>query len=533
LAEYRDRLLQRNKELTSDDEDDIDAIIGGISAGTSVDTNVQNKKSNNKTTQDKTIQEKTTQSEASDSYKAYADKLEDVLKGINVGTKAEEKLPEKKPDSSLTGGNQKKTTKKTTKASSSGGKKEGVLPAIKTFSRLYKWAVAAAVLLIVFICVTIAYVSANARYKYNQMDIREIAEKDLVVNSGVSAATKGYTTLVLYGVDSRESNLNAGTNSDSIIIVSIENETKQVKLVSVYRDTIVQIQNDAAVTNKVNYAYQLGGALMSINTLNANLDLNITDYITVDFNAMANIINALGGVEIDIKEEEINNLNKNLAEQIGLSGVYSDGVHEAGVQTLNGQQAVAYSRIRSTAGGDITRTERQRSVLTGLIDKAMHVNKDVISNLIDVSFEGISTSFTKAEITKLAKDIGEYSIVGNTGFPFSYEFASLENKGSVIVASDMSSNTAALHEYLYGESNYTPSSTVGTISSELTSETGVSAATVTVPDDNSGEASGDSSTNNSDGDVDGENAGDSDSETDNSSATDTLTAPPEGMLENE
>lgn len=108
---------------------------------------------------------------------------------------------------------------------------------------------------------------------------------------------------------------------------------------------------------------------MSINTLNANLDLAISDYITVDFNAMADIINTLGGVEVTVTEDEVNNLNKNLAEQIGISGKYSEGVHEAGTKVLNGQQAVAYSRIRSTGKGDITRTMRQRTVLLGLVNK--------------------------------------------------------------------------------------------------------------------------------------------------------------------
>ena len=197
--------------------------------------------------------------------------------------------------------------------------------------------------------------------------------------------------------------MNEGTNSDTIILVNINDETKEVKLVSVYRDTLVKIQHSSEVTQKVNYAYQLGGALMSINTLNANLDLGITDYITVDFNAMAEIINALGGVEVTIEEDEINSLNKNLAEQIGISGKYSDGVHETGAQVLNGQQAVAYTRIRSNAKGDITRTERQRTVLLALIDKMISADSTTIANLIDVSFDCISTSFSKDEIEKTGK----------------------------------------------------------------------------------------------------------------------------------
>jgi LCP family protein required for cell wall assembly len=483
LAEYRDRLLQRNREMTMDDDDydDIpDEAYGKVPDNTSV--KAAGKASDN-------------------GYQSYADKVDEVLKEVGVSNKVKPK-PSQAPHKSAVSGNQKKN------------RNRGHLTDIQ------RWSIAAIILLIAFIILTIAYVSANARYKYNQMDIREIAEEDLVVNDGVKMAVKGYTTIVLYGVDSRDNNLNTGTNSDSIILVSIENDTKKVKLVSIYRDTLVEIQNTAKITNKVNYAYQLGGALMSINTLNANFDLYITDYITVDFNAMADIINALGGVEVDIKEEEINNLNKNLAEQISLSGVYSDGVHNTGVQMLNGQQAVAYSRIRSTGNGDITRTERQRNVLLGLISRAMSADKDVISNLIEVSFDGISTSFTKDDITKLAKNISDYEIEGNTGFPFLYSTISLDEKGNVIASADAATNITALHQYLYGDSNYSPSSEASAISSQLVSETGVTAAEASVPEDSSSVDTSETSSE------DDNTSGQSDN-------TDTITAPPEGMIENE
>lgn len=382
---------------------------------------------------------------------------------------------------------------------------------------------------VVFLILTIGYVSANKSYKYNQMDIRPIKNSDLVVNEGVKEQTKGYTTIALYGVDSRDSNLNTGTNSDAIILLSINKDTKEVKMVSVYRDTLLQIQSDSQTTHKVNYAYQLGGALMSINTLNANLDLAISDYITVDFNAMADIINTLGGVEVTVTEDEVNNLNKNLAEQIGISGKYSEGVHEAGTKVLNGQQAVAYSRIRSTGKGDITRTMRQRTVLLGLVNKMINADSKMISNLIDVSFSCISTSLTKDEVTSLAKDIADYKITGNIGFPFSYTPMSLDGKGSVIVAADLNANVTALHEYLYGTSGYTPSTTASSISTEVSSETGVAATEAididkvsgetAVTTQESSEASSESATNGS--------------ETGSTTEVQTITTPPAGMIENE
>lgn len=578
LSEYRDRLLQRNKEMTTDDDELIDSIIN--------QNEPENSKADGKA--DGTSEEKMADSVSdassaketpvSESYKEYADKLESVLKEVGVATaeKSESKQPTERIKEDRVAEERKRLAYKKlgyeeqtqddtmeseadmdeseedehTFADVFANLRENVRDAVgeaekKVRSRkpvrsevgndgqkrsfrlntLGKWAVTGIVLFVVFLILTIGYVSANKSYKYNQMDIRPIKNSDLVVNEGVKEQTKGYTTIALYGVDSRDSNLDTGTNSDAIILLSINKDTKEVKMVSVYRDTLLQIQSDSQTTHKVNYAYQLGGALMSINTLNANLDLAISDYITVDFNAMADIINTLGGVEITVTEDEVNNLNKNLAEQIGISGKYSEGVHEAGTKVLNGQQAVAYSRIRSTGKGDITRTMRQRTVLLGLVNKMINADSKMISNLIDVSFSCISTSLTKDEVTSLAKDIADYKITGNIGFPFAYTPMSLDGKGSVIVAADLNANVTALHEYLYGTSGYTPSTTASSISTEVSSETGVAATEAIDIDKVSGETavttqvSSESATNGS--------------ETGSTTEVQTITTPPAGMIENE
>lgn len=600
LSEYRDRLLQRNKEMTTDDDAIIDKIINASETGKEQQENQQTVEK-----QDIPADAYRTPPVVSDSYREYADKLEDVLKEVGVGAASErKKIPEKEESGGMElkipfHGKQRMTdTEKAEREIASPDERQNrkyskrpkvseelddalddynddaddtpneyiedeeedesaasemfrnlkdslkhtvssAGDAIKNrkpqgrgskkpfrLNSLGKWSLAGIILLIAFIIVTACYISANKAYKYNQMDIRPIDEKDVVINDGVEAATKGYTTIALYGVDSRETNLNEGTNSDTIILVNINDETKEVKLVSVYRDTLVKIQHSSEVIQKVNYAYQLGGALMSINTLNANLDLGITDYITVDFNAMAEIINALGGVEVTIEEDEINSLNKNLAEQIGISGKYSDGVHETGAQVLNGQQAVAYTRIRSNAKGDITRTERQRTVLLAMIDKMISADSTTIANLIDVSFDCISTSFSKDEIEKLAKDIADYKVTGNTGFPFAYDFATLAEKGNVIAAADMNANITALHEYLYGNTAYTPSDNATSISAELSSETGVASAGDIDVSAVTAENGPDDGNQNNDGD-DAAGTGDA------SSDVNTLTSPPEGMIENE
>mgnify|MGYP000833403147 CR=1 FL=1 len=554
LSEYRDRLLQRNKEMTADDDELIDSIIN--------QNEPENSKADGKA--DGTSEEKMADSVSdassaketpvSESYKEYADKLESVLKEVGVATaeKSESKQPTERIKEDRVAEERKRLAYKKlgyeeqtqddtmeseadmdeseedghTFADVFANLRENVRDAVgeaekKVRSRkpvrsevgndgqkrsfrlntLGKWAVTGIVLFVVFLILTIGYVSANKSYKYNQMDIRPIKNSDLVVNEGVKEQTKGYTTIALYGVDSRDSNLDTGTNSDAIILLSINKDTKEVKMVSVYRDTLLQIQSDSQTTHKVNYAYQLGGAL----------------------------INALGGVEVTVTEDEVNNLNKNLAEQIGISGKYSEGVHEAGTKVLNGQQAVAYSRIRSTGKGDITRTMRQRTVLLGLVNKMINADSKMISNLIDVSFSCISTSLTKDEVTSLAKDIADYKITGNIGFPFAYTPMSLDGKGSVIVAADLNANVTALHEYLYGTSGYTPSTSASSISTEVSSETGVAATEAididkvsgetAVTTQESSEASSESATNGS--------------ETGSTTEVQTITTPPAGMIENE
>ena len=372
------------------------------------------------------------------------------------------------------------------------------------------WAIAFFVLLALFIMICVIYVKNYARMKYNEMNINEISADQLLVNDGVKDATAGYRTIALYGVDSRDQNMDAGTNSDSIMIVSINESTKEIKLVSVYRDTLMDIASGAMnKSQKVNYAYQLGGAVTAINTLNTNLDLNITDYVAVDFSAMASIIDAVGGVNINVVDDEINNFNKNLAEQISISGKYSSGITQAGQYTLDGQQAVAYSRIRSTGSGDITRTERQRIILLKVIDKLIKADTSSLSAFVDVSFNNISTSLNKDSILDLVKAVAKYSVVDTAGFPFAYEAVDMAEQGNCLVAADMESNVQALHEYLYGNSHYKVSDTSKQISVSLAKETGVNAQKVKVESEKPG-----------DGISDGKGEGD----------LRTITEPPKGMI---
>ena len=287
------------------------------------------------------------------------------------------------------------------------------------------------------------------------------------INSEDSHLT-GYTTYALFGIDSRSANMkfSGNENSDTMIIASVNNDTKEVKLVSIYRDTLLNLGDDTY--SKANAAYAYGGPEQAITMLNTNLDLNITDYATVKFDALATIIDDLGGLDMDMSYAEIVHMNNycvETAEDTGLSYTPIELPEKPEDQEkvqysyhLNGVQATSYCRIRYTASLDMGRTERQRKVIQMIVYKAKHAGLSKIFNIMDDVFPMVTTSLGKEDILQLLPTLIGYSIDETAGFPSSYKFSNV--KGSIIVATDLVSNVQELHKFLYGDANYTPSATV-------------------------------------------------------------------------
>ena len=313
-----------------------------------------------------------------------------------------------------------------------------------------------------------AYVMA----KWNKIDTQEIKAEDLIINEEVKMNKEidlgdGYTNVALFGVDSRDGNLGKGNRTDCIIVASLNNETKEIKMVSVYRDTLLDLSE--GTYQKCNAAYSYGGPVTAINMLNMNLDLVIEDYVTVDFGAIADAIDLLGGVEIDVKEEEIKPLNKYINETARSAGKEAHRVENSGLQLLDGSQATTYARIRSTAGGDFTRTERQRLVIEKMFEKALEADLGTINAIIDEVFPQVSTSFTLQEILTYASAYDQYTLGDNMGFPVDKTTDTLSGLGSIVIPQDLVSNVTKLHEFLFGTKDYTPSSTVQTVNGNIIS----------------------------------------------------------------
>jgi LCP family protein required for cell wall assembly len=307
--------------------------------------------------------------------------------------------------------------------------------------------------IIIIVCLVIAVKVFDTIDKIDQNDEKD---HEIIQNEEVEVE-EGFRNIVIFGVDSRSNDLGEGTNSDTIIIASINNKTKDVKLASIYRDTYVNIPNEGY--DKINASYSSGGYSLALSTINKNFDLDIKEYVTVNFQAVVNIIDELGGISLDITEEELKYLNGYVRSLNKINGTDVPGLKEAGTQTVNGTQATAYARIRYTAGGDFKRTERQRIVISKIFEKVKKSDLATVNSLINEFFPQISTNLNAFEILDLAKNVFSYDIVDQTGFPFEKDAHTYE-KISYVFPIDLHANIVKLHEFLFDTVNYVPSQTV-------------------------------------------------------------------------
>lgn len=316
--------------------------------------------------------------------------------------------------------------------------------------------------------------SAIARPTNEQFNKETIVKNKQVIDNQKNK--EGYTNIAVFGVDARNSTLGEGNRSDSIIIATINNETKDVKLTSVYRDTLVSIPGHGY--DKLTHAYSFGGPQLALSTINQNFDLEITEYVTVNFAIAEDIVDLLGGIDIDIDSSEVKWLNgyvRSLAKQGADTNVkFIDG---PGVQTLSGSQAVAYSRIRYTSGGDYKRAKRQRTVLNAALEKAKKSDIKTLDSIIQSVVGDIYTSLTTTDILNLAKDVLAYNIGDSQGFPYHVKngrvltVASPANKTFVGIPSMLSEDVRTLHYVLYGIGH--PSTEVGISDSTMTEDNGM------------------------------------------------------------
>ncbi len=330
--------------------------------------------------------------------------------------------------------------------------------------KIRKLIILAEILVLIILSIT-----AYGVHKYTLMDTTTLDDSKLEIYQ----STGNYTNIALFGLDSREAELDGGVQSDCIMVASINNKTSKVNLVSVYRDTLLR-QDDGSY-EKANYAYNVSGPQEAIAMLNRNLDLDIEKYISVNFNALADVIDALGGVEIDLTEEEVYWTNGYCTETSQVVGRETTTLEGAGVHNLDGIQATSYCRIRYTTGDDFKRTERQRTVLEQVFKKAKKADIATLNKIVNQVFPQVSTNLTLQNILGMAANATNYTIGETSGFPFDVE--GCENVyghvGSYVVPVGMEDQVKQLHKFLFAKEEYEPSDTVKGINNDIINLTSI------------------------------------------------------------
>lgn len=307
--------------------------------------------------------------------------------------------------------------------------------------------------------------------KLNKMQTENIDIEQVGIDENVSENLKGYRNIALLGIDSRADDYSLGNRSDCIIIASLNEKTNEIKLISVYRDTFVYVEeNGTKKLDKITHAYSYGGAQNTLKSLNEALDLNITEYVTVNFDAVIAAVDSLGGVNINIDKSEVQYINNYIDATSQSSGIKSSHITTAGTHKLDGVQAVAYSRIRYTSGGDYKRTERMRTVVTAMLNKAKNLNIGQLNSFADTILPRIKTNISTGDIWGLAPKLASFKVSESIGWPYKVEGITLDRWYGVPVT--LEENVTRLHKEAFGQEDYEVSDTVKQMNNAIIKRTG-------------------------------------------------------------
>ena len=309
--------------------------------------------------------------------------------------------------------------------------------------------------------------------KIGKMQQENIDTTAVGINEDTKKELKGYRNIALLGIDSRADDYGLGNRSDCMIIASINQETNAVKLISVYRDTYVYVtENGTKRLDKITHAYSYGGAQNTLKSLNEALDLNITEFVTVNFDAVIAAVDSLGGVYIDLDSSEIKYINDYIDATSQSSGIKSSHITSTGRQKLDGVQAVAYSRIRYTAGGDYKRTERMRTVVEAMLSKAKTLGVGQLNSFADTILPKIRTNISTSEIWGLIPKLASFKVTESIGWPYDTKGITLDRWYGVPVT--LQSNVERLHKEAFEQEDYEASDTVKEMSAAIVKKTGYS-----------------------------------------------------------
>lgn len=316
-------------------------------------------------------------------------------------------------------------------------------------------------------------------YRYMHMTADVAFDVSKVRNDNIDISQKqkmsGYWTVAVFGVDSRNGEVGKGANADVQIIANVNMGTGDITLTSVYRDTYLNLGKGDRYS-KSNAAYAEGGPEQAVAMLNKNLDLDIENYVTFNWKAVADVIDLLGGVDIDVSKAAFYYMNAYIHETCLKSGISAQNpaamyIKKAGPQHLNGVQAVAYARLRYM-DSDFERTKRQREVISQCLDLAKKTDLATLTKIIDTVLPQVAFNIDTADIIELAKGISRYNIRESVGFPKDLKDQMMGKKGACVIPATLESNVVWLHSILFADENYTVSDAVKRYSQKISDDSG-------------------------------------------------------------
>lgn len=337
-----------------------------------------------------------------------------------------------------------------------------------------KLLIASVIVVLVMVIVLGGVIGAGLTVVHTKLDMVsqvQVNREALGIDSRVAEELKNYRNIALLGIDARDMTDDSQTRSDAMIIASVDKATNDVRLVSLYRDTYVNLGDNYGL-DKMTHAYFYGGATQTLQTINRNLDLNCEEVVVVNWKSVADTVDALGGLDIEIQESEINEMNKYIKDTQKNIGGSKKKIKKAGMQTLNGNQAVTYARIRKDSiDGDHRRNERMKIVLSSAFDKAKTLSLSRLNQIANEILPGIKTNMSTNQMMEVLLELNSYRITESKSWPYDMTDWTHNNiwYGPPVT---LKSNVVKLHEEFFNQPDYQPTDTVTTISDSISSVTG-------------------------------------------------------------
>lgn len=337
---------------------------------------------------------------------------------------------------------------------------------IKTWQRI--------AVIVVFLIVLFGLSCYAAFQQYVGSVTTKIRDTEVIKENDLSCVdVEGFVNIVLLGVDSRDMSKDAlkAANTDAIIVVSMNERTKDVNVISVFRDTYLRM-GETSTYEKINAAYFFGGAQMAMKSLNQAMDINIKKYVLFNFKMVADLVDAVDGIEVNVKERELEELDHYTGETARYLGIKKQKrIKKAGKQKLDGVQAVAYGRIRKGVGDDFRRTSRMRTVIKKVTEKLKQKNLFQLKRIMELCLDDCKTNLSQNDLIGFAQRMTKVSFDKSVGYPYTVKTGMLNGR-SYVFPGNLEESARKLHKEFYGEEDYEPSETLLNISNYIISQVG-------------------------------------------------------------